>query len=78
MKLFFATVLILVAKLGMAQVANPEFTNVAKKFEKGKFGSALESAEALIDNDKHRKKPEPYLWASMCFYEIYKSDDAKL
>ena len=61
-----------------AQVKSPEFDKVAKRFEQGKFESALESAEALIDNDKHRKKPEPYLWASMCYFEISKSDDEKL
>jgi len=64
--------------LANAQVNNPEFDKVAKRFEQGKYESALESAEALIDNDKHRKKPEPYLWASMCYYEISKSDDEKL
>lgn len=61
-----------------SQVNNPEFDKVAKKFDQGKYESALESAEALIDNDKHRKKPEPYLWASMCYFEISKSDDEKL
>ena len=61
-----------------AQVNNPEFEKIAKKFNQGKFESAIESAESLIDNDKHRKKPEPYLWASMCYYEISKSDDEKL
>jgi len=60
------------------QVSNPEFSAVEKRFEKGSWESALETAEALIDNDKHRKKPEPYLWASMCFYEIHQSDDEKL
>ncbi len=60
------------------QIDNPEFTAVAKKFEKGNFESALESAESLIDNDKHRKKPEPYLWASMCYYAIHNSDLEKL
>lgn len=61
-----------------AQVANAEFDNVAKKFEKGAYESALESAEALMENDKHRKKPEPYLWASMCYYQIHLSDDEKM
>lgn len=60
------------------QVNNPEFDKIAKRYEKGSFESALEGAEALIDNDKHRKNPEPYLWASMCFYEIHNSDDEKL
>lgn len=78
MKLLPLTLLLFVSTLSFGQVNNPEFTKVAKKFESGKYASALESAEGLIDNDKHRKKPEPYLWASMCFYEIYKSEDAKL
>ena len=64
--------------LGFGQVSNPEFDKVAKKYEKGSYESALESAESLIDNDKHRKKPEPYLWASMCHYAIHNSDDDKL
>ncbi len=62
----------------LAQVNNAEFDAIAKKFEKGSFVSALETAEALIDNDKHKKKPEPYLWAAMCFYELSKSDDPKI
>lgn len=61
-----------------AQVSNAEFDQVAKKFEKGAYESALETAESLMDNDKHKKKPEPYLWASMCFYELSKSDDPKV
>ena len=66
------------AASSFAQVNNAEFEKIAKKFENGSFESALESAEALIDNDKHRKKPEPYLWASMCFYELSKSEDEKI
>lgn len=61
-----------------SQVVNAEFDKVAKKFEKGTYESALESAEALMENDKHRKNPEPYLWASMCYYQIYLSDDDKM
>lgn len=65
-------------KPSWAQVANAEFDAITKKFEKGSYVSALETAEALIDNDKHRKKPEPYLWAAMCFYELSKSDEPKI
>ncbi|MGB0917105.1 MAG: tetratricopeptide repeat protein, partial [Flavobacteriales bacterium] len=72
------TLFALFCTLAFSQVANPEFDKVAKKFEKGSYESALESAESLIDNDKHRKKPEPYLWASMCHYAIHNSDDEKL
>ena len=77
-RLLLVSALCLIQSLAISQVINPEFDNVAKKFEQSKFESALETAEALMDNDKHRKKPEPYLWASMCYYEISKSDDEKL
>jgi len=78
MRLSFLLFLIFFATAVFGQVNNPEFNNVAKKYEKEAWVSALESAESLIDNDKHRKKPEPYLWASMCFYELSKSDDPKI
>jgi hypothetical protein len=69
--------LLLIAGNLYGQVANPEFEAVAKKFEAGKYESALETVEALIDNDNHKKKPEPYLWASMCLFELSKSDNPK-
>lgn len=79
MKLFtLTTFFTFLCAIVFGQVANHEFTKVAKKFEQGSYESALESAEALIDNDKHRKKPEPYLWASMCYYAIHNADDEKL
>ena len=78
MKLLILSFCLLTFHLSVAQVSNPEFDNIAKKFDAGKFESALETAESLMDNDKHRKKPEPYLWASMCFLELSKSDDEKV
>ncbi|MCF8459706.1 MAG: hypothetical protein K9G46_03200 [Flavobacteriales bacterium] len=78
MRLFSLLLLILLTTAVFGQVNNPEFEVIAKKYEKEAWVSALESAEALIDNDKHRKSPEPYLWASMCFYEISKSEDQKI
>lgn len=79
MRGLFANILLITATINaFSQVANPEFTNVLKRWDKGKFESALETAEALIDNDKHKKKAEPYLWASMCYYEISKSEDEKV
>ncbi len=78
MRYLLVLLLITYVTSGYGQVSNPEFGNVAKKFEKENWESALESAESLIDNDKHRKKPEPYLWASMCFYELSKSEEPKI
>ena len=78
MRLSLLVFLTFLATTVFGQVNNPEFDNVAKKYEKQSWESALEAAESLIDNDKHRKKPEPYLWASMCFYELSKSEDPKI
>lgn len=78
MRLTIIIISLLISQVLWAQVKNAEFDAITKKFEKGSFVSALETAEALIDNDKHRKKPEPYLWASMCFYELSKSEDPKI
>jgi len=78
MRVFLFTTLLLISGKLLGQVANPEFTAVAKKYEAGKYESALETVEALIDNDNHKKKPEPYLWASMCLYELSKSDNLKI
>lgn len=78
MRLTLFILFLTTATLTFGQVIDPEFGAVEKKFDKGNFESALEGADALIDNDKHRKKPEPYLWASMCYLEIHRSDDEKL
>lgn len=77
-KLILFSLSLLLSAAVWAQVANAEFNAVAGKYEKGKWESALESAESLMDNDKHRKKPEPYLWASMSYYQIHLEDDEKV
>lgn len=63
---------------GNAQVVNPVHDNLAEKFEAGKIESVLMKAEKLMDNDKYKKSPEPYLWASICYLELHRSDDAKI
>lgn len=79
MRIILTSIIIICSSVwAFSQVANPEFTKVQKRWDKGSFESALETAEALIDNDKHRKNPEPYLWASMCYLELSKSDDEKM
>jgi len=78
MKLILLLTGLLFSFSGFAQVNNPEFTNLAKKYSSGKYESVLESAESLIDNDKHKKKPEPYLWASMSLLQLSRSDNPKL
>jgi hypothetical protein len=62
----------------LAQVINPEHDNLAEKFEDGKIESVLMKAEKLMDNDKYKQSPEPYLWASICYLELYRSEDPKI
>ncbi|MFT5279294.1 MAG: hypothetical protein ACI9P8_000929 [Bacteroidia bacterium] len=63
---------------GEAQVVNPEHDNLADKFEAGKIESVLMKAEKLMDNDKYKKTPEPYLWASICYLELHRTEDPKI
>ena len=52
MKLITLTALVVfIHGIALGQVANPEFEKIAKKYNKGSYESALESAESLIDND---------------------------
>ena len=62
----------------VAQIANPQHTSVADKFDAGKIEAALGKAEKLMDNDKTKNDPEAYLWASMCYFELSHSEDAKV
>lgn len=61
-----------------AQVENAEFQKLADKYADGKFETVLSKAEDLIDNAKHKHKSEPYLWASMCYYQLSLSEDPKI
>ena len=61
-----------------AQVVNPEHDNLVDKFEAGKIESVLMKAEKLMDNNKYKKSPEPYLWASICYLELHRSEDPKI
>jgi len=78
MRYFVLIVALLLGSAVFGQVTNPEFTNLAKKYANGKYESVVESAESLMDNDKHKKKPEPYLWASMGFLQLSRSDNPKI
>lgn len=61
-----------------AQVIGGELIKLEKLYSKGKFEDCAYEAEGMTDNDKYKKNPEPYLYISMCYYEFYLSDDAKI
>lgn len=61
-----------------AQVIGGEIVKLEELYDKGKFEDCAWKAEALIEKDEYRKNPEPYLYISMCYYEIHTSDDEKM
>ncbi|MBL4754859.1 MAG: hypothetical protein JKY52_14845 [Flavobacteriales bacterium] len=52
------------------QVAGGVHANLLKAYEKGWYEECLFKAEAMIQKDKYKKDPEPYLYMAMCFYEL--------
>lgn len=76
--LLFAALVLASTGVAQAQVTNPEFTKLSDKYADEKYETVLAKAEDLIENDKHKKKSEPYLWASMCYYQLSLSDDQKI
>ncbi len=67
-----------VAFTGSAQVVNAEHETLVEKFEDGKIENVLMKAEKLMDKDEFKNTPEPYLWASMCYLELHRSEDQKI
>lgn len=58
-----------------AQVIGGSEEKLAKLFNSGKHESCLYKAENLTFKEDYAKDPEPYLYMSMCFYELSKYDD---
>ena len=58
-----------------AQVVGGSLEKLAKYFNQGKYEKCLDKAEGYTFNEKTKREPEPYLYMSMCFLELSKSDD---
>jgi hypothetical protein len=61
-----------------AQVVNGTLDKLASKYADRNFEWVLKKAEALMEDNVLKKSPEPYMWAAMCHFELYRSDDAKV
>lgn len=70
--------LLLLALRMEAQVVDGMLDKLADKFSQADYAWVLKKAEAMMDNDKTRSDPEPYMWASMCHYELALSEDEQV
>jgi len=61
-----------------AQVIGGELVKLEELFNKEKYEDCAYKAETYTENEKYRKSPEPYLYISMCYYELRLSDDEKI
>jgi len=61
-----------------AQVVNGTEDKLAERFGKSDYEWVLKKAEGLMSNDKTRKDPEGYMWASMCHLQLSRSEDEKI
>lgn len=71
-KLLFSSIVItLIFSLSsMAQVAGAKHTKLVDMYVMGKFEDCYVKAMKLTENDKYKSESEPYLWVSLCLYEM--------
>jgi len=55
------------------QVVGGKNEKLAKLYNSGKYETCLFKADNLTYKSEYSKDPEPYLYVSMCFYELSKS-----
>lgn len=70
--------LLLLHLTASGQVVDAALDKLASKFHQADFVWVLKKAEALMDDDKAKKDPEPFMWAAMCYFELHRSEDPKL
>jgi hypothetical protein len=69
---------LMIAACANAQVVDAAMDKWIPKYNEGEFEWVLKKAEALMEDEKAKKTPEPYMWAAMCNLALYRSEDAKL
>ena len=74
----FVCVVILFSLQLSAQVAGGSNEKLAKLYNTGKYESCLYKADSYTYKENHTNDPEPYLYISMCLYELSKSDDPEI
>ncbi len=53
-----------------AQVAGGKHQKLFDLFVMGNYDACLKKALKMTESDKYKSDSEPYLWASMCYFEI--------
>lgn len=66
----FTLIGIFITLASQAQVVGYKYEKLYKIFIDQRYETCLFKAEDLVLKEKTKKDPEPYLWMSMCFYEI--------
>lgn len=75
MRLLLSIALLMLALPLRAQVVNAALDKLAEKFAKADYEWVLKKADGMMTNDKTKKDPEPFMWAAMCHFELYRSED---
>jgi len=61
---------LLIANSALGQVAGGQHDNLFKTYTEGWYENCLFKAETMIEKEKYKKDPEPYLYMAMCFYKL--------
>lgn len=61
-----------------AQVVNSTLDKFDARYAVGDYEWVFKKAEGLMNDDKFKKSPEPFLWAAMCQLQFHLLDDEKL
>jgi tetratricopeptide (TPR) repeat protein len=70
---------LLMLPLGLAaQVVNATHDKLEVKYAVGDYEWVYKKAEGLMDDDKFKKDPEPFLWAALCQLQFHRTGDEKL
>lgn len=78
MKHLFAIALLFSTCHSFAQVVGGMDFKLEKLYNEEKWEDLGDKAIGMTEDDKYKKDPEPYIYASMAFYKISQSDDASL
>ncbi len=78
MRVLLSIALVLASAVSWAQTSDPFYEKLLAKHRQGDHVAVLKKAEGLMEDDKAKKDPDPYLIAAMCHLALYRADDAKL
>ena len=72
-KFYFFALILTINLCGFSQVEGGTNEKLAKLYNQGKYESCLFKADNLTYKEGSSRDPEPYLYISMCFYQLSQS-----